>query len=99
MNESEIIEGNKLIDEFMGRTSSNWNPSHQRIDYDNRWNMLMPVVEKIESLSYEVLIWKRECRITGTTNIEYRKQTSGESKIVAAWQGIVDFIKSTKPKP
>jgi hypothetical protein len=40
-------EGNKLIAEFMGCEPINWNASHQRIDYDNSWNFLMPVVEKI----------------------------------------------------
>ncbi len=42
-----IEEGNKIIAEFMGREPHNWHPNHERRDYDNSWNYLMPVVDKI----------------------------------------------------
>ena len=55
MKESEIIEGNKLIAEFMGDTTSqNSKVSFTKncpvsgLKYHSSWDWLMPVVEKIE---------------------------------------------------
>ena len=41
MEEEKIIEGNNLIDEFMG-----FYPSKVSYEYD--WNYLMEIIEKIE---------------------------------------------------
>jgi len=64
MEEKEIISGNKLIVEFMGEsigkrsgiytnlsleTGSPETP--ESLKYHNSWNALMPVVEKIDSLT------------------------------------------------
>jgi hypothetical protein len=61
MQEQEIIEGNKLIAEFMGgfqKEDQMYIPDHEAecykancLAYDSSWDWLMPVVEKIENLS------------------------------------------------
>jgi len=44
-------EGNKIIAEFMG-----YEKVHEDLYYHSNWNLLMPVVEKIETLDYEFLV-------------------------------------------
>lgn len=55
MEQSEIIEGNKLIDRFMGVKRRDEFSEHnngfsyiQSIKYHSSWDWLMPVVEKID---------------------------------------------------
>lgn len=58
MTQEEIIEGNKLIAEFMGlhfhkigwvdKYHIDGNYECERLDYYGSWDWLMPVVEKIE---------------------------------------------------
>ena len=52
------IEKNKIIAQFL-------EISHQKIamNFHSSWNMLMDVVEKIESLGYRVTIVRHICRI------------------------------------
>lgn len=65
MTQEQIIEGNKLIAEFMGlkmqgdiakRWHKQWfdehGKRHERLYYDISWDWLMSVVEKIESLGF-----------------------------------------------
>lgn len=64
MNETEILEGNKLIAEFMripfynnGKYtifmfSDSNNRSEVDLHYHSSWDWLMPVVEKIENLEF-----------------------------------------------
>ena len=49
MNKSEIIEGDKLIAEFMGEKATG--------GYHQSWDWLMPVVEKIEENCPEKPDW------------------------------------------
>jgi len=62
MKEDEIIEGNKLIAEFMGLSVVNGNQivvqsnafgletnTLYSVEYHSSWDLLMPVVEKIET--------------------------------------------------
>lgn len=46
MTEEEIIEGNKLISKFMGQSGHSCKNS-----YNENWNALMPVIEKISLYS------------------------------------------------
>lgn len=50
MEQSEIIEGNKLIAEFMDTV---WNEKGKHKSYQSNWTFLMPVVEKISRIEYE----------------------------------------------
>ena len=52
------IENNKIIAQFL-------EISHQKIamNFHSNWNILMDVVEKIESLGYRVTIVRHICRI------------------------------------
>ena len=48
-------KGNQIISEFMGELSTK--------NYDNSWNDLMPVIEKIESLGFHVTLQTYQCQI------------------------------------
>jgi hypothetical protein len=49
-NETEIIEGNKLIAEFMNHEEDyDEHGVWQKLQYHSSWDWLMPVVEKIKS--------------------------------------------------
>lgn len=69
MNTNEIIEGNKLIAEFMGVYEINGiyggctvNPlknsmTSDKLKYHFSWDWLMPVIEKIEELGFWTKIY------------------------------------------
>ena len=99
----EILEGNKLIANFMNV------PFSSDMEYDASWNLIMPVFEKINSLeepwfeAVEIVIEKR------TTSIRVYQLDAGEdgwtydciwnisrgnnsSKILEIWEAIIDFI-------
>ena len=75
----EIIEGNKLIAEFMDK------PPHimpELLKYHTSWDWLMPVVEKIGSLSYN------------DSNNKFQPSVERflENDIESIWRQIVIFI-------
>jgi len=55
--DKEIIEGNKLIAEFMGEVGLTKVSNDKIVPYDKRynntWQNLMPVIEKISKFKYE----------------------------------------------
>ena len=65
---NEIIEGNKLIAEFMGWSKSPYehlpNKMYKddkgihvdQLKYNSSWDWLMPVVEKVEEFGYPTLV-------------------------------------------
>lgn len=78
--EKEIIEGNKLISEFMGMKSgdshkyplSPWIQSNgNNLEYHSNWSWIMPVIEKIESDSH--------CNFSISSQIEY---IDDDSKVI-----------------
>ncbi len=106
---TEIIEGNKLIAEFMGGSQKEdqmYIPDHVAecykancLVYDSSWDWLMPVVEQIENLGYYTEINKK---INGgnyvhiadnSLNKDIANSFGLESKIEAMWQAVVEFIK------
>lgn len=69
MTKKQILDGNKLISEFMelkgfddGRYGWMWNnPTTKKgscfsLEYNSSWDWLIPVVEKIEQLGYHTRI-------------------------------------------
>lgn len=110
-------ENNKLIAEFMG---INYQPDSKRefingawiinkVHYTKSWDWLIPIVEKIESLDYEiitVLIWNKRCSIDIDTYGEkeslFHYAGSSSTKIEAVYNAVVAFIKwynQQNPKP
>jgi len=65
MKKEEIIQNNKLIAEFDGRvnTMCHNNTTASPYDYEKSWDWLMPIIEKIEGLGFEVLIGRISCNI------------------------------------
>ena len=107
MSEEEIIEGNKLIADFLelkphphdksyyvninGRTAIG---RYDKLSYHSSWGSLMPVVDKIE-LNCLVTINRLGCLIEHTNSIvdaiEYTLHK--RSKMQSVWLAVVEFIK------
>lgn len=119
MEEKEIMEGNKLIAEFMKMeletiyheegTDYNWTNSPKSLNwysqscppFDCCWDWLMPVVEKIESLSYPegytVSINMNTCVVKKEnfeTNFvaERLVSTISYNKIESVFEAVIQFI-------
>jgi hypothetical protein len=60
--------------------------------YDRDWNWLMPVVEKIESINYKVVIQNNSCSIEMIILDDIFCQ-SENSKIEAVYKACVELIK------
>ena len=100
MKTQEIIEGNKLIAEFMGEIPYHNNTPelicNDGMLYHVSWDWLMPVVEKVENdnnlFSFEIK--ERYVFISAfngnlITHWDYHQNT----KIQATWLAVVEFIK------
>ena len=61
------------------------------LDYHSNWEKLMEVVEKIESLDYEVAIHKKWCNINRGTSNDFGYET-GDSKKMAVYNACLKFI-------
>lgn len=107
--EQNIIEGNKLIAEFMGFKT--WTSetgcviaedregyaghieSFPFIQYHSSWDLLMPVVAKIETLGYMFEIRKSSIEVA-----EYKKGGGvlfllhSDTKINAVVKGVIRFV-------
>lgn len=125
MNKQEILEGNKLIAEFMdivpikgfnehtGKDYWYYNNSEMKDyealpDYNFSWDWLMPVIEKINMLHYDVEINSGLRRINiSVTDVglcddipEYNEEFRGNSSLYSnlsniecVFTAIVEFIK------
>ena len=88
-------KNNKLIAEFMGAATR---PKHayEFLRYDSDWDWLMPVVEKIQSLGYEVQIRNTDCIIFQLLDtLKYKPIvdiSSGNAKD-STYDAVVEFIK------
>lgn len=64
----------------------------KELPYNTRWDWLMPVVEKIESIEnsddYEVDIFSNCCEI----GCKDEHSAVGKTKIEAVWQAVIQFI-------
>jgi len=100
------MKDNKLIAEFMGSKHPTIEDMYRlphadvywgELQYDYSWDWLMPVVEKIESLGYEVQIRNTDCIIFQLLDtIKYKPivDTSNASgKKDSTYIAVVRFIK------
>jgi hypothetical protein len=99
------MKDNKLIAVFMGMKPLNNDSSVlvfstdrgndivsiDNLQYQNDWNLLMEVVEKIESLGVLVEIRENVCYIE-TSQGNYTSELE-ETKIQATYKAVVEFIK------
>lgn len=109
MTNKEIIEGNKLIAEFMEVDVSDYTSYEEEsrkcyaendLEYHSSWEWLMPVVEKIESITnetnhyiYNVQIEQCWCTITNVTTSTEIVYADRDTKIGAVYEAVLEFIK------
>ena len=107
----ECISDNEMIAEFMGwdiesptTIPSNLHLSNLELDneevwvykFHTSWDWLMPVVENIENLGYELIITESRCKINHNTDHSIEEAINIDiigSKIEATYQAVVEFIK------
>ena len=105
----ECISDNEMIAEFMGIESFKDSLAslhqgkinvdvdvYEQAQYDTSWDWLMPVVEKIESLGYELMIAESRCKINHNTDYSIEEVINIDiigSKREATYQAVVEFIK------
>ena len=112
----DIDMSNILIAEFMECTHPHneitdatlYNVSHgtfelSELRYDVSWNWLMPVIEKIESLGYEVQIRSTDCIIFQLLDtLDYKPIigtiSSASGKMYSTYIAVVEFIKDQKDR-
>ena len=105
------MKDNKLIAEFMGMTYGDPNDNsvmiqmtHQgnevvpieSMEYHSSWDWLMPVVEEIESMGYEVIIAESRCKIKHNTDHSIDELLNVDiigTKQAAVYQAVLEFIK------
>ena len=104
----KYTDANKLIAEFMGLDSFKDSLAslhqgkinvdvdvYEQAQYHTSWDWLMPVVEKIESLGYELIIAESRCKINHNTDHSIEEVINIDiigSKIEATYQVVVEFI-------
>ena len=108
MTQEQIVEGNKLIEEFMGQMMLDINVLYvfselpqekypRKFHYS--WDWLMPVVEKIRSLNKMVLFhfWSftnsTECKIYNWELGSEEIVNECESSFEAVYLTVIEFIK------
>ena len=110
MTQEQIIEGNKAIDKFIGNDHSYMKENFywlNDMNYHEDWNLLMPVVEKIEDIKdthhghFVVYIGSNECTIQAT-NLRtdkpltdpphYFDDVTLDTKKISTWYAVIRFI-------
>ena len=95
LTKEQILEGNKLIWNFMGKPDLGFIPTHisdfKYLIYHSSWDWIMSVVEKIEASSGNFVICLNTCEINAGKFDCYLIEA--DSKIEAVWLSVVEFIK------
>jgi hypothetical protein len=93
MKDKDIREKtkNELIEQFYVKHGGKPHLVEDIHFYESDWNMLMSVVEKIESLGNNVGIWDKDCMINNGSKDEIDCQST--SKIKAVYEAVIEFIK------
>lgn len=82
----------ELIEKFWREQGGKPNMDADISFYGSSWDMLMPVVEKIESLGHSVRIERDNCDVADVGDADWMG-TSHSTKIKATRATVVDFIK------
>lgn len=96
----EIIKNDKLIARFMkaNKRILEYATSVSGYNYYSSWDKLMPVVEKIEGLGFEVLIGRISCNINKVLDREnpIASFVCGDisKKREIVYSAIIEFLKS-----
>lgn len=94
---TEITEGNRLCAEFMGWTpilgkgESIDNYRFELLPYNKDWNILIKIVERIESMGYEVSITSNRCSIWNEQESCSVVEIS-DTKLSTTYTAVVTFI-------
>ena len=95
-----IRENNKLIAEFMRVDQidvDTWLDKNEELNYNSSWDWLMPVVEKIESLS--IVCFEKNLQEEGDYQALFTKGNDifichyADTSIEATYKAVVEFIK------
>jgi hypothetical protein len=97
MTDIELLEGNKLIADFM-----DW-IHHEDVQYDiyemnnlkyhSSWDWLMPVVEKIEQSGWGCKMYLNGCQFPVVDQYARLWPIAEKRKIDAVWLAVVFFIR------
>lgn len=113
MEQQQILEGNRLIMEsvFAQDHHKKWmeklikfegNPdvAFEEARYHDRWDWIMPIVEKIERGNYGFKMCRKVVEIYWDDSKELILKRKEKSRIESLWIAIVDFIQwyNTQPK-
>jgi hypothetical protein len=110
METKEILEGNKMIAEFMslefiGGKFASFDPEKQTfggstikdLKYNSSWDWIMPVLEKIESLNYRASITEF-CTNIGNEKLKI-SQWQGITKKENTYKAVIEFINWYNSQP
>ena len=73
----------------------------EELQYHTSWDWLMPVVEEIESMGYEVIIAESRCKIKHNTDHSIDELLNVDiigTKQAATYQAVLEFIKQLKER-
>jgi len=105
---TERINNNELIHVFMGNAYCSCGQSSKHfqtginagdLKYNTSWDWLMPVVEKIESLMWEVEIRATRCTIEQYPDSSKYFYGANGDKIKSTYHAVVEFIKWYNSNP
>ena len=97
--EYDLYSVTEMGDVFADIDSDDMNAKHfftpDEMQFATSWDWLMPVVEKIESLGYDIIIRKDSCEVIGENvkGLEYSNfQCYGAGKHITTHHAVVEYI-------